>query len=202
MARKRRQSKRNQLPFSKANTPAGKLSSARISSVVCRQGVHASFYFCTCVCVYVCGCMVECVFPLYRWLLSAQCLMQLVSCACRWLKQSINIGLQLPQFISKEQWQRRNGPYSMFISWCTVWAFRSRKRFGLVERSPCVCGQVYKGKCMSVRFSVQVYVLAWQQIAWGEWAIRKNFQLVSPDWRWSGCKRRKKTAAGLLLIVQ
>lgn len=54
MARKGDRAKRNQPPFSKANTPAGKLSSDRISSVVCsvgKVGMHACAHACLCVCV-------------------------------------------------------------------------------------------------------------------------------------------------------
>lgn len=76
----------------------------------------------------------------------------------------------------------------MFISWCTVWAFRSGKRFGSAQRSPVFWGLVYTGKYTSECLYVLVYVSVWQRIALGDWLISRTFSLFIQSggciWKW------------------
>lgn len=146
-----------------------------------------------CASIFVFVCM--CTFPRCQWLLSAQCLIQLVSCACRWLKQSINIGLQLLQFIFKEQWQRRN----VLIQCLFHDAQCGRSEVGryLAWLRDCLHlrTSVYMVKCVSVCLCMQVYVLAWQQIAAGERDISWSFSLLvqSAGWLWKWMWKQEET---------
>ena len=136
-----------------------------------------------------------CVFPQCQWLLSAQCLIQLVSCACRWLKQSINIGLQLLQFIFKEQWQRGNVLIQCLFH--DAQCGRSEVGRDLAWLRDCLHlrTSVYTGKCVSVCLCMRVYVLEWQQIAIGEWAISRTFSLLVQwaGWLWKWMWKQEET---------
>lgn len=147
-------------------------------------------------CIRVCVSVSLCVFLQCQWLLSAQCLMQLISCACRWLKQSINVGLQLPQNYFQRTMTVEEQSHLMFISCCTVWAFRGGSGLAWFRDCLCLRTNVYPGKCVSVCFCMWVYVLAWQQIAVGECAISRTFSLLVQS---GGCVWKQNAGENLLL---